>query len=473
MADLSFFKLNPLYRIMQTARNLICFFMAALLALLPAAQTASAQQRSVGIIRDAEIEDLIADYTKPILRAAGLSSNIQIVIVNDPSFNAFVDGRRIFVNIGTLMQAGTPNEVIGVIAHETAHLAGGHQHRLREELKRAQTLAIIGMLVGIGAGVAGATSGNRGAASAAGGIAAGSSEIATRYLLNYQRSEEAAADRAAINYLNKTGQSAKGMLTTFERFSSALSLSSSRVDPYRVSHPLPRERIAALETLARKSPYFNKKDPTNLQMRHDMMRAKIAANTGRLAEMRRMFQNNPHGLPARYGDAIMAASRGAPKIAVQKASNLIKEQPSNPFFQELLGDAQIKANNPAAAANAYRKASELHGGRSSLLRINYGHALLLTNNPAAVKTAIAEIQRGLTREPEFAAGYGYLAMAYGRVGDVGLADLATADRFYYSGDYQQARIFATRAQQKLKRGAPGWVRAQDILNAAKGLQKKR
>lgn len=475
MADLfRRLKSQTLCRIKRGAANFITLSVAAALAFLPLSQAAVAQSRSIGIIRDAEIEELVADYTKPILRAAGLNTNnIQIIIVNDPSFNAFVDGQRIFVNIGTLMQADTPNEVIGVIAHETGHLAGHHQQRLREELKRAKTMAIIGMLVGVGASVAGAAGGSGGTASAGGGIMAGSSELAARSLFNYQRSEEAAADRSAINYLNKTGQSAKGMLVTFERFSSALALSGTRIDPYRISHPLPRERIAALETLAKKSPYYNKKDPPALQMRHDMMRAKIAANTGRFAELRRMFQNNLRGLPARYGEAILAVDSGSPKIALQKASALVKEQPSNPFFHELMGDAQIKANNPAGAAESYRKASELDGGKSSLLRISYGQALLLTNSPGLVKPAIAEIQRGLAREPEFAAGYGYLAMAYGRAGEVALADLATADRLYYSGSYQQARIFAMRAQQKLKRGTPNWVRAQDILSAAEGLQKKR
>src|SRR6059058_6199499 len=117
--------------------------------------------RGLPLIRDAEIEQLMRDYTQPILRAAGLAQqNIRVVIINERSFNAFVaDGRRIFVNVGALMEAKTPNEIIGVFAHETGHIAGGHLARMREEIARAETSAIIAMLLGVGAMVAGARSG--------------------------------------------------------------------------------------------------------------------------------------------------------------------------------------------------------------------------------------------------------------------------------------------------------------------------
>ena len=155
-----------------TKRSIVFFLhfgLAMLLVFAPSIGVAQAQSQSVPIIRDAEIEQLLYDYTTPIFKAAGIRNKIQIIVVNDQSFNAFVDGQRMFVNIGALMQAETPNELIGVIAHETGHLANGHQQRLREQIKRAQTMAVIGMLLGIGAGVAGASTGNTSAAGAGGG----------------------------------------------------------------------------------------------------------------------------------------------------------------------------------------------------------------------------------------------------------------------------------------------------------------
>jgi len=431
---------------------------------------AFAQSRGGGvpIVRDAEIEALVADYAAPILKVAGLGGRgVRVILVNSQSFNAFVDGRRIFINTGAIMQAETPNEIIGVIAHESGHLAGGHQERLREQLSRARNMAIIGMLLGVGAGVAGAASGSGNAAGAGAGIAMGSSEIAMRSVLNYQRTEEMTADRLAVNYLNATGQSTKGMLDTFERFASALSLTGTQIDQYRISHPLPRERIANLEELARKSPYFKKTDSPVLQMRHDMARAKIAAYSGNMGALQRMFRSNPGGLPARYGNAITTFLNGSARSALPKFDALIKEQPKNPYFQEMRGEVLLKANDAAGAAKAFQKAVSLDPRKSPLLRMSYGRALMLTGAKANMPTAIKEIKAGIASDPEFPGGYGYLAQAYGQQGDMALADLATADMNYYSGKLQQAQIFAIRAQKQMKPRSPEWLRAQDIINAKK------
>src|SRR5690606_19965683 len=178
------------------------------------------------------------------------------VLVNDSSFNAFVAGRRIFIHTGALLLAETPNEIIGVLAHEIGHLAGGHQHRLREQLARAQTMAVVAAILGVGVGVAGAASDTAGLAQAGTGFMMGGAEMARRSLLGYQRTEEVTADRSAIEYLNKTKQSGRGMLKTFERMGRDLALSGVNVDPYQVSHPMPRDRIANLQELVHKSPYF-------------------------------------------------------------------------------------------------------------------------------------------------------------------------------------------------------------------------
>ena len=141
------------------ASRVTCVATAAAMAvsgmLVPAAQAQESAPRGGGIplIRDAETEQLLRDYARPILKAAGLAKqNVKVVILNDRTFNAFVmDGRHIFINAGALCDAKTPNEVIGVFAHETGHLAGGHLSRLREQLASAQTQSIIAMLAGLGA----------------------------------------------------------------------------------------------------------------------------------------------------------------------------------------------------------------------------------------------------------------------------------------------------------------------------------
>src|SRR5204863_1299130 len=219
--------------------------------------------------RDAEIEQLMRDYTAPILKAAGLAQqNVQVVLINERAFNAFVmDGRRIFINVGALYNSKTPNEIIGVLAHETGHMAGGHLARLREQLAQAQTASIIALLLGVGAIAAGAAtrSNNMGAVGQA--VIQAPQEMIRRSLLSYQRAQEESADRAAVKFLNATQQSAKGMSTTFKRFADDQLVISSRIDPYQQTHPMPRERMAVLEDLIKTNGYWDKTDTPELQLR--------------------------------------------------------------------------------------------------------------------------------------------------------------------------------------------------------------
>ncbi|WP_202302347.1 M48 family metalloprotease [Mesorhizobium sp. 131-2-1] len=448
----------------RTARGFATLLLAAAVAV---SGSVSAFAQNVPIVRDAEIEALVRDYARPIFKAAGLANDgIDIVLVNDSSFNAFVTGRRLFINTGALMTAETPNEIIGVIAHEAGHIAGGHQQKLRDQLERAKTMAIIATLLGAGAIVAGATTNSRGLAGAGMGVAAGGGEMAQRSILAYQRTEETTADRSAMTYLNATGQSGMGMLKTFSRFQNALSLSGAQVDPYRISHPMPQERIANLEVLVKQSPYVGNVDPPALQQRHDMMRVKIAAYVGGQAAATRLMRKNPGSLASRYGEAQLAYLYGNLAQGLAKTNALIKEQPKNPYFQELRGDILMKANKPKDAADAYAKAVSLDPARSGLLPVSLGQALMAVGTPETLKKAVTQISNGLARDRENAEGYRYLAQAYGELGNIPAADLATAEGHFYSGDYQNAKIFAMRAQKNMKRGEPGWLRAQDIINYA-------
>lgn len=433
--------------------------LSSALALSAVAPT-QAQGRNVSLVRDAEIEHLVRDYTAPILAAAGLNNQgIEVVLVNDSSFNAFVSGRRIFINTGALLQSDTPNEIIGVIAHEAGHIAGGHQARLRARIDQAKTMAILASLAGVGAMVAGAASGNSGLAQAGGGIAAGGSEVARRSLFAYQRTEEAAADRSAIEYLNKTKQSSQGMLTTFKRLGSQLSFGSSKVDPFKLSHPLPRERIANLSIEAQKSPFFDAKDADSLQLRHDLMRVKLAGYTQGPNAVKRYTKGKAKAVQL-YADTINTFLYGNPRQALKKADALVKAYPKNPYFHEMRGEVAIKANQPKTAIAAYNKAIALAPGSSELIRVQLGRAYVAAGDG---KAALSQLIKSTARDRANPGAHQAMAQAYAMVGDIPNAELATAEARFYAGDMRQAKEFATRAQQRLKRGSPAWLRANDII----------
>ncbi|HEU0085109.1 MAG TPA: M48 family metalloprotease, partial [Bradyrhizobium sp.] len=399
--------------------------------------------------------------------AAGLEKqNIQVVIINDAGFNAFVaDGRRIFVNYGALMKSETPNQIIGVLAHETGHLAGGHLSKMREQLAQAQTQMIVAMLLGAGAMIAGARSGPGSGLSNAGAAAiSGPQEMIRRSLLSYVRQQEENADRAGVKFLTATGQSARGMYETFKRFTNESLFAARGADPYLQSHPMPAERVAALEELARSSPYWDKKDDSALQLRHDMMRAKTSAFMERQDTVYRRYPLSDTSLPARYAHAISTYLHGDLNAALAQIDGLIHLQPNNAYFYELRGQALLERGKPADAIAPLRKAVQLSNG-APLMEMLLGQALVASDNKAYSDEAISILRAAVARETEAPIGYTQLAMAYGRKGDYAQADLASAQAAYLRGDNKTARDLASRAKTRFAVGTPGWVKADDIVSA--------
>ncbi len=417
------------------------------------------------IIRDAEIEQLLREYTQPILRAAGLAKqNVQVVIINSRSFNAFVaDGRRIFINAGTIMEADNPNQVIGVLAHETGHIAGGHLSRLREELRAATTASIIALVLGAGAMVAASRSGSGSSGNA--GMAALSAPQAAiqNTLLAYVRSQEDAADRAGVRFLNATGQSAKGMSDTFKRLADQILYASRGIDPYMQSHPLPIERVRALEGLARQSPHWDKKDPPALQARHDLARAKLYGFLDPRDGVGRRYPISDQSIAAKYARAIASYRFGNPQGAVGQIDALIQAQPQNPYFHELKGQALLEGGRPAEAIAPLRRAVQL-APNPALIQIMLAQAMLASNNKALADEAVTLLETAIRREPESPQAFEQMALAYGRKGDLARADLASAQASFTRGDLKTARALAGRAKSRFPVGSPGWVKADDIAS---------
>jgi len=440
----------------------------AALSLAAASGPARAQPRpenaGLPIIRDAEIEQLLRDYTTPILRVAGLGpQNVQVVIINDKAFNAFVmDGHRIFVNSGALFESTTPNQIIGVLAHETGHIAGGHLAKMRQEMANAQTALILATVLGVGAMVAGAKTGSSQSAGQLGMAALSApGEIIKRSLLSYVRAQEEQADKAGVKFLAATGQSAKGMYETFRRFADQTMFTARGVDPYVQSHPMPIERVRALEEVARSSPNWDKKDPPELQLRHDLMRAKLAGFMDRGETIARRYPLSDTSLAARYARAISAYRFSDVRNAVAQVDALIQAQPNNPYFHELKGQALLESGRGAEAVAPLRRAAAL-APSAHLIRALLAQALISTRDARHADEAIAILRDVLIHEKELVSGYRELAMAYGQKGDLAQADLASAQASFASGDFKTARELAARAKTRLPTGSPGWVKADDI-----------
>jgi predicted Zn-dependent protease len=443
-------------------RRAFGLLIAAAVGLPHVATPVLAQPRGGGlpVIRDAEIEQLLREYTTPILRTAGLAKqNVRIVLINDRTYNAFVvDGRRIFVNAGALIESQTPNQIIGVLAHETGHIAGGHLAKIRQEMANIQSAMLLAMLLGLGAAVAGARSGDAAAAAVM-----APQQMAMRSLLSYARQQEEQADRAGVKYLAATGQSAKGMYDTFKRFGDQIMYSAQFADPYMQSHPMPRERVASLAELVQNSPNWDKKDTPEMQARHDLMRAKLRAFLDRPDSIQRTYPPSDTSLPARYARAIATYRYGDVNQAVAQVNGLIQSQPSNAYFYELKGQTLLEAGRPAEAIAPLREAIA-HAPDPTLIRVMLGQALIATNNPKLADEAVQNLEAAIIKDPDIPDAYTNLAMAYGRKGDIPRADLSSAQAAFSRGDFRTARQLAIRAKARFPVGAPGWVKADDIAS---------
>lgn len=442
-----------------------CRRWAAAAALAFAGQIAAspAQAQHLSFVRDTEIENLLNEYARPIFAAAGLGSHrITMRIVRHDSFNAFVlDGRNVFVHTGMLQQSETPNQVIGVIAHETGHIAGGHLAQLRDRIARDQTKSLLIKLLGIGLMVAG---GGGGAAGAGAGVMLGGDELLMRSLLADRRAQESSADQAGLRYLSATKQSGLGMLETFERFAQQeyISASGATQDAFARSHPVAANRLAQLRDNVQKSPYFGIKDSAALQLRHDMMRAKIAGYLDRPQIVMNRYPVANQTLPARYARAIARYFGSGIDSAMPEVEALIKEQPKNPYFHELKADFLMRSGRARDAVPALRTALKL-ASTAPLISVRLAQALISADDTAGVDEAIQLSRKSLIADPNPQA-YRLLANGYHKKGRIAEADLAIAEAHFLEGDIKQAQIFAKRSQRGLKNGSPESLRAGDIVN---------
>lgn len=445
----------------KTSRAAI--FAAATLILVGAVSSVAAQGRST--IRDAEIEGLLRAYANPLFQAAGLSPNIiDVVIIKSSAINAFVaDGQRMFIHSGMISESETPNEVIGVIAHETGHIAAGHLVRARDEIRKAEITTIITAMLGAAAAVGGSLSRDTDLTTAGAAIMQSSPGVGMKGFLKYARAQEAAADQAAVRYLESTKQSAKGMLNVFQRLGDQMLVSVRNIDPYAISHPLPRERIALLERLAKRSRYFNTPDSDEMQLRHDLARAKLVAFLGRPGTVSRRYKFADDSLPARYARAIASYRSSDMGRAIQEIDALIKSWPSYPYFWELKGQALLEAGRAREALVPLSKSVNL-ARNEPLLRILYAQALLQTGETSNVDPAIKQLRFALQFERRSSFAYKQLAYAYQLKGDTPRAQFYTAHEMLIGGNLNRAIVFAKRAKDGLKRGSPEWNIANDIVN---------
>lgn len=443
----------------QRITTLIC---VALLTLTPFRAVTAQQGQRLNLIRDAEIENTIRTMVLPIWKAAGLDPNaVEIMIVQDGSLNAFVaGGQRIFINTGLIMRTERPNQLVGVMAHETGHIAGGHLARMQEELRGLSTLQILETILAGGLMAGGAMSGSGGAPGPTG---AGGRPMAPGSLLSflkYTQTQESSADQAAINYLQRTGQSPKGTIEFLRILQRDEKLAINRRDPYLSSHPLTPERINAFEQAAAGSPYNNTPDSQQFLNMHQRMVAKLYGFIAPDVALQR-YSEADRSVAARYARAIALYRKAALGSALLTIDGLLKEFPNDPYFHEVRGQMLYESGRAAESIASYRRAVQL-APTAAIVKIDYARALLDTNSLDNDREAVRNLELAVQQEAGNFDLWRLMATGYSKLNNPGMTSLARAEMAAIRGQRSEAQSHAEAAARNLQSGTPAWQRAQDL-----------
>jgi len=419
--------------------------------------------RAITLLRDADMEYALRQLAAPVLTAAGLSpSQVRIVVLDNSSLNAFVaDSRHIFLHSGLMMRIDSAAGLQAVIAHEAAHIANGHLSRRMGNLRSARTAAGLGLLLGLATGAA------TGEAGLAAGIAAGTSTSAARRFMTHTRAEESSADISAIRYLSRAGIDPTGMIEVMELFRGQEALSSGRQDPYMLTHPLSRDRLRAIRGLVAGAKPGTRSPEAEYWFAR--ARGKLTAFKRAPSWTLRRAKNSHSRDIGLMREAVAHHRQSDRRKAIAAIDKAIAMRPNDPFLLDLKGQILLESRQFAAAVQVYQAAAQ-KAPRESLILAGLGRAQLATGDARGALRALEAARGRDFSDPRLLRD---LSVAYAKLGQNGMASLATAERYALTGRLKDAEIHAKRASDLLPRGSAPWQRAQDVLSAAKQAKRRR
>lgn len=440
---------------MRLLSRLLVFILSLTLTVQPAA--------AQSILRDAETEALLHDMAAPLIKAAGLDPrNVDVVIINDPSLNAFVAGGQVvYLHSGLINAAGSANEVQGVIAHELGHITGGHVISDGGS-KAAGNISILSLLLGVAAAAAGAGD------AAMGVIMAGQQAALGKYL-SFSRSQESSADAAGAQYLSRAGISGRGSVEFFKRLQNLefrYGYTRTPDNEFYRTHPMTGDRIATLQDTYERDPAYNTPPDAALEARFQRAKAKLYGYLGEPQQVMRTYPETMTDVPARYARAYAFHRQAYPEKALAEAEALLAKAPNDPFFLELKGQILLETGKPAEALDALRRATDLSGSQPLIATI-FGHALIATENPKNFAEAQQVLKNAVARDRENPFAWYQLGVVYAANGDMARAHLASAEQQVMNWHMPQALRSAQAAEAQLPKGSPDWLRAQDIAMQAR------
>jgi predicted Zn-dependent protease len=446
-------------RIVSLAKHLVAVGLLVAFLCTPLGES-SAQGRTP--IRDTEIEATIRAFATPLFRAAGLSPNaVRIYIIKDKTLNAFVAaGQNLFLNSGLLMKTEGPSQLIGVIAHETGHISGGHLARTSGAIRDSSNSALLGLFLGA------ATTLATGRPDVGIAVFQGTSAAARSALMQYSQAQESSADHAAVRFLDATKQSSRGFYEFLETLSGQELLAPARRSRYANTHPLTRDRINFARNHTKNSRFADVKSPRDFRAMHARMVAKLAGFLYSPSRTFRLYPEQDTSLPARYARVIATFREPAIDPALELLDGLLNDYPNDGYFWELRGQILAESGKPVLARAAYTRALTLLDD-APLVEGDLARAELAINTGESNKSALSHMEKAIRSLNHSAFAWHQLATAQGRNNMPGELALSLAEEALLRNRVKDAVQQSKRAQHHMKRGTPGWLRALDIEELAK------
>ncbi|CAN5157926.1 M48 family metalloprotease [soil metagenome] len=430
--------------------------MMAVLLTLSVAPPATAAEVQPSVLRDAEAELLFREMSAPLIRAAEMDpKNVEVVLLNSPTVNAFVDrGQRVYIYSGLMLEADNVNELQGVIAHELGHVAGGHGIRLDQGSREATGITLATLILGALAVAAGA--GDAGL-----GIMMAGQRAALGRLLAFSRTQESSADQAGAKYLSAAGVTGKGLVRFFGKLQKEeFRLAIYATESYDRTHPLSTERVSALADVLSRDAAWDKPVDPQLNQRFERVKAKLIGYVNPKQAVIK-YPESDQSVPAHYARAYAYHVGGYPQKALGEADALLAKNPDDPFFLELKGQVLLESGRPADAIAPLREATE-RSGNTPLIAAMLGHALIATEKRENFPEAKQVLKAAVGRDNQNPFAWYQLGIIYDREGDLSRAALATAERNNLEGKPKLALVSAEMAMKGIAHGTPDYLRAQDI-----------
>ncbi len=406
---------------------------------------AISSKASPSLIRDAETEKFLHEIADPIFSAANLEAqNIRIFIVNDDSINAFVSGgQNVFINTGLLRKYKNPNALIGVIAHETGHIAAGHIARSSEEMKGANNTMLLSYLLGIGALISGSPEAGQ-------AILLGGSQTAERLFLKYTRGQEEAADRHAARYLAKLHYPPSGLVKLLEFFDHEMVGYQGKIDEYALTHPVSKKRIDYLKSNFLHTDFLDKEWNKKLQPKMDIVLAKLEGFIDNPDFLLKKYRNQNDDI-AKYVRAIALHRKGESRQGLKLLNEVIAKNNQDGFLYELKAQILFESGSVSDAVLAYSKAINLLEPRDAAsIKISFALAILTlpTNDISLINLAIKKLKEAQNFESDNPFLYREFASAYHKNGDEARSLLALAEYHFLIGDKEKTRKYTKSAKEK-------------------------